>query len=175
MTSVVSKPPLRKAAFLDRDGVINVDSGYVGRWEDFRFVPGVFELLTRLIADGYLLVVITNQSGIARGFFTEDDYKRLTEQYLDVLAHKGIKIDAVYYCPHHPQGTVVEYSVPCDCRKPAPGMILRAIKELGIDPSNSLLIGDSERDLEAGRAAGVGQLIPFQENRPVIWTHTDSQ
>jgi D-glycero-D-manno-heptose 1,7-bisphosphate phosphatase len=120
------------------------------------------------MADGYLLVIVTNQSGIARGMFTENDYLRLTEKYLDALAANGIKIDAVYHCPHHPQGSVAQYSIRCDCRKPAPGMILRAIRDLGIDPAKSLLIGDSERDLEAGRAAGVGQLILSPQQKPII-------
>lgn len=175
MTERPPSTPLRKAAFLDRDGVINVDSGYVGRWEDFCFAPGIFELLNRLMADGYLLVIVTNQSGIARGMFTEKDYLRLTEKYLDALAANGIKIDAVYHCPHHPQGSVAQYSIRCDCRKPAPGMILRAIRDLGIDPAKSLLIGDSERDLEAGRAAGVGELILIKENSPPDWRRTAGQ
>lgn len=159
----------RKAAFLDRDGVINVDNGYVGRWEDFDFVPGVFDLLRRLAADGYSLVIVTNQSGIARGLFTEKEYQQLTGRYLEALAANGIKIDAVYHCPHHPDGLIPEYSLPCNCRKPAPGMILKAIRELGINPSSSLLIGDSDRDLEAGRAAGIGQVILFSPGKPVLW------
>ena len=150
---------LRKAAFIDRDGVINVDSGYVGRWEDFRFAPDAVPMLQRLAEEGYLLVVITNQSGIARGYFTEADYQLLTDRYLEALAAQGIRVAAVYHCPHHPQGTVAQFTRSCDCRKPAPGMILRAIRELGIDPAASILIGDSERDIEAGRAAGIGRLV----------------
>jgi D-glycero-D-manno-heptose 1,7-bisphosphate phosphatase len=150
---------LRKAAFIDRDGVINVDSGYVGRWEDFRFAPDAVAMLQRLADEGYLLVVITNQSGIARGYFSEADYELLTDRYREALAAQGIRIAAVYHCPHHPQGTVAQFTRSCDCRKPAPGMILRAIRELGIDPAASILIGDSERDIEAGRAAGVGRLV----------------
>jgi D-glycero-D-manno-heptose 1,7-bisphosphate phosphatase len=150
---------LRKAAFIDRDGVINVDSGYVGRWEDFRFAPDAIPMLQRLADEGHLLVVITNQSGIARGYFTEADYQLLTDRYLEALAAQGIRVAAVYHCPHHPQGTVAQFTRSCDCRKPAPGMILRAIRELGIDPAASILIGDSERDIEAGRAAGIGRLV----------------
>ena len=150
---------LRKAAFIDRDGVINVDSGYVGRWEDFRFAPDAIPMLQRLADEGHLLVVITNQSGIARGYFTEADYQLLTDRYLEALAAQGIRVAAVYHCPHHPEGTVAQFTRSCDCRKPAPGMILRAIRELGIDPAASILIGDSERDIEAGRAAGIGRLV----------------
>lgn len=149
----------RKAAFLDRDGVINVDSGYVGRWEEFRFAPGVMDRLRSLVDEGYLLIVITNQSGIARGFFSEAEYHSLTERYRAELARQGIPIAAVYHCPHHPQGVIAEFTGSCDCRKPAPGMILRAIREHDIDPAASILIGDSDRDLEAGRAAGVGTLV----------------
>jgi D-glycero-D-manno-heptose 1,7-bisphosphate phosphatase len=149
----------RKAAFLDRDGVINVDSGYVGRWEDFKFAPDAIPLMQSLANEGYLLVVITNQSGIARGYFSEADYQLLTDRYLAALGAQGIRVAGVYHCPHHPQGTVAQFTRSCDCRKPAPGMILRAIRELDIDPAASILIGDSERDIEAGRAAGIGRLV----------------
>lgn len=165
----MTQKSLRKAAFLDRDGVINIDSGYVGRWEDFRFVPGVLELLDQLAQDGYLLVIVTNQSGIARGLFTEQDYELLTQRYLSELANANIHVEAVYHCPHHPEGIVEKYTQICDCRKPAPGLILRAIDELGIDPALSLLIGDSERDIEAGRTAGIGRLIRATEGQPVTW------
>jgi len=166
--TALTPPSLRKAAFLDRDGVINIDSGYVSRWEDFRFVPGVFEFLRGLVSKGYLLVIVTNQSGIARGLFTEAEYESLTRKYLAELANRGIPIAGVYYCPHHPEGIVSPYARRCDCRKPAPGMILQAIKELEIHPASSLLIGDSERDLAAGRAAGVGQLILMTDRHPAV-------
>ena len=159
-------PGSRKAAFLDRDGVINVDTGYVGRWEDFQFAPGAIAMLQRLAGEGYLLIVITNQSGIARGLYSEDDYQQLTRRYRDELARQGVDLAAVYHCPHHPEGIVAEFARACDCRKPAPGMILRAIREHDLDPASSMLIGDSERDLEAGRAAGVGRLLLVETALP---------
>ncbi|MBM4225845.1 MAG: HAD family hydrolase [Gammaproteobacteria bacterium] len=148
----------RKAAFLDRDGVINVDSGYVGRWEDFKFTPNAISLLQGLRKQGYLLIVVTNQSGIARGMFTQHEYEVLTARYVAALADEGIDITAVYHCPHHPNGLIAEYTRICECRKPKPGMILQAIRDHDIDPALSILIGDSERDLEAGRAAGIGRV-----------------
>ncbi|MBM4198942.1 MAG: HAD family hydrolase [Gammaproteobacteria bacterium] len=148
----------RKAAFLDRDGVINVDSGYVGRWEDFKFRPNAISLLQGLRKQGYLLIVVTNQSGIARGMFTQHEYEALTARYVAALADEGIDITAVYHCPHHPNGLIAEYTRICECRKPKPGMILQAIRDHDIDPALSILIGDSERDLEAGRAAGIGRV-----------------
>ena len=157
----------RKAAFLDRDGVINVDSGYVGRWEDFKFAPNAISLLRSLADEGYLLVVVTNQSGIARGMFTQVEYEALTARYVAALAEEGIDIAAVYHCPHHPDGRVAEYSRSCDCRKPKPGMILQAIRDHDIDPARSILIGDSERDLEAGRAAGIHRVVRVSAPLPI--------
>lgn len=157
--SASGQSSLRKAAFLDRDGVINVDTGYVGRWEDFRFAPDALPLLRRLADEGYLLIVVTNQSGIARGMFSEAEYHALTDQYRAALEKESIHLTAVYHCPHHPEGVVPEFARRCECRKPAPGLILRAIKEHNIDPNASLLIGDSPRDIEAGKAAGISNLI----------------
>lgn len=156
----------RKAAFLDRDGVINVDSGYVGRWEDFKFTPNAISLLQGLRKQGYLLIVVTNQSGIARGMFTQHEYEALTARYVAALADEGIDITAVYHCPHHPNGLIAEYTRICECRKPKPGMILQAIRDHNIDPALSILIGDSERDLEAGRAAGIGRVFGVSAEFP---------
>ncbi|MDM4772072.1 D-glycero-beta-D-manno-heptose 1,7-bisphosphate 7-phosphatase [Solimonas sp. SE-A11] len=146
-----------KAAFLDRDGVINVDSGYVYRWEDFAFLPGAVGAMRRLAAAGYALVVVTNQSGIARGMYTEPQYQALTAQLRQALAAEGVALAAVYHCPHLPGGSVAAYARDCDCRKPAPGMLLRAQQELGIDMAASLMVGDKPSDIEAARAAGVGR------------------
>ena len=149
-------PPARRAAFLDRDGVINIDTAYLHRWEDFQFVPGAVDALRRLRLAGYALVVITNQSGIARGYYTEDDYQALTRQMQRALADQGAPLTAVYHCPHHPGGSVAAYAVECDCRKPQPGMILRAAAEWQLSLPDSILVGDKVSDIEAGRAAGVG-------------------
>lgn len=148
----------KPAVFLDRDGVINEDRGYVHRWEDFSFLPGAIEALRRLQQKGYLLVVITNQSAVARGLCTEADVLALHERMRAFLREQGIELTGIYYCPHHPQGSVSDYAIACSCRKPEPGMILRAAQEHGIDLSRSLLVGDKLSDLEAGRAAGIPSL-----------------
>jgi rfaE bifunctional protein nucleotidyltransferase chain/domain len=148
---------LRRAAFLDRDGVINRDRAYVGRWEDFEFVPGAIDAMRRLQQAGYQLVVITNQSGLARGYYTEAQYHSLTAQMRTVLGQAGVDLAGIYHCPHHPEGQVAEWRRDCDCRKPAPGMILRAASELGLSLPDSLLVGDKPSDIQAARTAGVGR------------------
>jgi D,D-heptose 1,7-bisphosphate phosphatase len=148
---------LRKAAFLDRDGVINVDRAYVSRWEDFEFVPGAVEAMRALKQAGFALVVVTNQSGIARGYYTEAQYQVLTLAMTQALAEAGAAIDAVYHCPHHPSGAVAVLTMDCDCRKPAPGMIFRAARELNLSLPDSILVGDKPSDIQAARAAGVGK------------------
>lgn len=146
---------LRPAAFLDRDGVINVDHGYVCRREDFEFVPGVLEGARRLHALGYALVVTTNQSGIGRGLYTESDFAELSDWMRGRFAEAGAPLAGIYFCPHHPTEADGVYRVACACRKPAPGMLLQAATELGLDLGRSALFGDRASDLEAARAAGV--------------------
>ena len=147
---------LRPAAFLDRDGVINEDRGYVHRAEDFRLLPGVVEAL-QLLGREHALVVVTNQSGIARGYYTEAQHHALSEHLRTLLRPHGVAIEAIYHCPHHPEAALAQWRLDCDCRKPAPGMILRAAAELGLDLRASLLAGDRAGDVAAGRAAGVGR------------------
>lgn len=154
----------RQAAFLDRDGVINRDRAYVSRWEDFEFVPGAVDAMRRLKKAGYALVVVTNQSGIARGYYSEAQYQALTAAMQQALANAGAAVDAVYHCPHHPKGKVAELAIDCDCRKPAPGMILRAAKELNLSLPDSILVGDKPSDIEAARAAGVGRAYIVQSD-----------
>ena len=149
--------PKRKAAFLDRDGVINIDRGYVGRWQDFEFMPGIFDLLRYLSANGYLLFIITNQSGIARGFYTEEEFNLLTGKMLAMLAVESINIEKLYYCPHHPDFGSVSYRKDCRCRKPKPGMILDAEAEFDLDLGQSILIGDTISDVDASTSAGIGK------------------
>ena len=149
----------RLAAFLDRDGVINLDHGYVHRWEDFEFVPGVVDGMRRLQAAGYALVIVTNQSGIARGYYDEAALERLHEKLRSTLAAQGVELAAIEYCPHLPQAEVARYALECGCRKPAPGMVLRAARVLDLDLAQSLLFGDRPSDLEAGTRAGVGRCV----------------
>ena len=143
------------AIFIDRDGVINVDHGYVAKVDDFHFIAGVIDACKQLKEKGYLLVVITNQSGIARGYYSEQQFNQLT-QWMDwSFANEGVELDGIYYCPHHYEYGMGEYKVDCHCRKPKPGLILSAAKELKIDLSRSMLVGDSISDIQAGISAGL--------------------
>ena len=145
-----------KAVFLDRDGVSNVDNGYLFRIEEIEWVEGAKEAVGYLTKNGYEIFVVTNQSGIARGYYDHEDVHQLHEYMNNEFAKVGGKVTEFYYCPHHPtKGTIPEYSVECECRKPKPGMLLKAIKQYDIDPNRSFLIGDKETDIEAAAAAGV--------------------
>lgn len=142
---------MNKAAFFDRDGTINVDTGYLFDPDKLRFVPGSPELIRRCNEAGYIVIVVTNQSGIARGMYTEQQMHQLHNVMNRRLqAEYGAHIDAFYFCPHHP-----EITGECDCRKPKPGLFLRAMADFDIDPKESLSFGDSSRDEEATRAAGI--------------------
>jgi D-glycero-D-manno-heptose 1,7-bisphosphate phosphatase len=149
----------RPALFLDRDGVINREHGYVHHVDDFYFIDGVFDACRQMSQAGYRLIIITNQAGIARGYYSEVDFHHLTKWMLDEFRQHGIEIDDVYYCPHHPVHGVGDYRRDCDCRKPAPGMIVRAAEEHSLDLRRSILVGDKATDIEAGRSAGVGCCI----------------
>jgi histidinol-phosphate phosphatase family protein len=133
--------------FLDRDGTLVADPGYVHRLEDYRLLPGTAAALLRLGEAGFRLAIVTNQSGIGRGFFSQRDFERFQERLLTELAAAGVVIEATYFCPHSPDAG-------CDCRKPAPGLLERAARELGADVAASWVIGDGERDVEMGRRAG---------------------
>jgi D-glycero-D-manno-heptose 1,7-bisphosphate phosphatase len=147
------------AAFIDRDGVINEERHHVHRIEDFVLLPGTVPGMQTLQAAGYLLVVVTNQGGIGRGLYTEDDFARLTAHMLNTLAQQGIRVAAVYHCPHHPGADQAGDGLDCTCRKPHPGMLLRAAREHDIDLARSAMIGDKASDLAAGRNAGVGRCL----------------
>lgn len=148
---------LEKAVFLDRDGTINEEQGYLYRAEECRFLPGVKEAVRRLNAAGYLVVVVTNQSGIARGYYSESDLDKLHRFMEKEFAVAGARIDGWYYCPHHPDFSPEGET--CDCRKPLPGMLLVASEELGIDLSSSWMVGDKSADMEAGLAAGCRSIL----------------
>jgi D-glycero-D-manno-heptose 1,7-bisphosphate phosphatase len=157
----------RKAAFIDRDGVLNEERAFVHRLEDFAFVAGAVEALRALQTAGYLLVVITNQSGIARGLYSEAEYLALTAHMRDSLQAAGVRLDAVEYCPHLSDAPVERYRVDCDCRKPKPGMLKRAIAALDIDPAASFLVGDRLSDIEAGRSARIGRCFLVRTGYPL--------
>lgn len=157
----------REAAFIDRDGVLNEERAFVHRFADFAFVPGAIEALQALRAAGYRLVVITNQSGIARGLYSEADYLALTAHMQKCLQSAGVSLDAVEYCPHLADAPVERYRVDCDCRKPKPGMLTRAIRVLDIDPEASFLVGDRLSDVEAGRAAAIGRCFLVRTGYPL--------
>lgn len=154
----------RKAAFLDRDGVINIDHGYVYRWEDFEFVPGAVAAMRRLQEAGYLLVVVTNQSGIGRGMYGETDFQCLSAQLHEHLAAQGVRLAAIEHCPHLPDAQLPVYRIRCDCRKPAPGMLLRAARVLDIDLGGSVMFGDKASDIEAAQGAEVGRAFLLTPN-----------
>jgi D-glycero-D-manno-heptose 1,7-bisphosphate phosphatase len=148
-----------KALFLDRDGVINVERGYVHRPESFEFIPGIFELCRAAQNLGYLLVVVTNQAGIARGYYSESDFNELTDWMMDQFAEKKVRNLLLYYCPYHPVFGVGRYKHDSPDRKPNPGMLLRAQADLDLDLRSSILIGDKLSDIQAGCAAGVGTQV----------------
>ncbi len=150
---------LRRAVFLDRDGTISKEKNYLHKIEDFEFIGGVVSALKKLQGAGFLLVVVTNQSGVARGFFSIETVQRLHEHMSHLLKGYGVSIDGIYICPHHPKRGNAPYKVECDCRKGKPGMILRAADDLGIDLSRSFMIGDKLTDIEAGGAAGCHSLL----------------
>ena len=146
----------RPALFLDRDGVLNEDPGYVYRWEDFRWMPGARETVAAFNAKGWWVFVITNQSGVGRGYYTEIDVQTLHAQMSSSLAEVGGHIDAYFYCPHHPQAADPAYRHPDPPdRKPNPGMLLKAMTQFPVDLERSLMVGDKDTDMEAARRAGV--------------------
>ena len=143
---------MKKALFLDRDGIINVDHGYVSEIKDFEFVEGIFDLVKRFTDAGYLIFVVTNQSGIGRGYYSEEDFTALTDWMIDEFKKQELKIEKVYYCPHSPEDK-------CHCRKPQTGMIEQALADYPVDLADSYMIGDKQSDINLAHNAGIGQSV----------------
>lgn len=146
---------LRPTLFLDRDGVVNVDHGYVYEVEKFEFMPGVVDAIKRFNARGWRVIVITNQSGIARGFYTEAQMFALHEYMTAELERMGARVDAIYHCPYHEKGEIAEYRRDSDLRKPRPGMLLQAMKDHPTDKTRSFMVGDKISDVHAAEGAGL--------------------
>ncbi len=160
-----------KIAFLDRDGVLNVDHDYVFRSDEFDWIEGAKEAIVWLNQNGYKVVVATNQSGIGRGLYTTDDFEALSNFMRSELAEVGGRIDAIYVCPHHPLAALPPFNMDCECRKPKPGMLLKGLLELDGDPDRSFFVGDKQTDMQAAEAAGIrgflftgGNLLEFLQN-----------
>ena len=145
---------MNRAIFIDRDGTFNIVGDYIHKVEDFVLIPGSDEAVKLAHEAGFLVIVVTNQAGVGRGYYCEEDVKIFHEHIQKVLGEKGEKIDAFYYCPYHPTKGVGEYLKDADCRKPKPGMMLKAAEEHDIDLSASYLVGDNIGDIQAGQAAG---------------------
>lgn len=153
-----------KALFLDRDGVINIDYGYVHKKEDFHFIDGIFDLVRHANKTDYLVIVITNQAGIGRGFFSEKVFIELTSWMKNIFINHNAWVDEVYYCCSHPQHGIGKYHREDNRRKPSPGMILEAKKQYNINLLKSVLVGDNFTDIDAGSKAGVGTNIFYNHN-----------
>nr|AAS99171.1 GmhB [Escherichia coli] len=148
-----------KVAFLDRDGVINKEVNYLYKIEDFEFTKNCISGMKRFIAHGYKIIIVTNQAGIAKGYYTLSDYDKLTKWYRGILKSQGIDILDIYYCPHHPDGIGPEYRCDCPCRKPNTGMFESAARDYSIDLKQSFIVGDKLGDVEAGLKFGLGRVF----------------
>jgi len=150
---------MNKAVFIDRDGTLIKDVPYNTDAALIEFLPHTIEALLMLKKNNFLLIVVSNQSGIAKGFFTMEELKTMNKAFRQILSYYEVELDAVYYCPHHPEGKLEKYSVECNCRKPKPGLILKAAGEYDIDLSNSWMVGDILNDVEAGNVAGCKTIL----------------
>jgi D-glycero-D-manno-heptose 1,7-bisphosphate phosphatase len=154
----------KPALFLDRDGTLIEDRDFLSRVGDISFIPGAFRAIRNANESSIPVVLISNQSGIARGLFKESTLEKIHFAVSEQVRNSGGRIDAIYYCPHHPEGAVREYRLDCDCRKPKPGLLLHAAADLGIDLNRSVMIGDSLRDIAAGNSAGCRSVLVLTGN-----------
>lgn len=150
---------MNRAIFLDRDGVINEDLGYVYKIEDLKFIPEAIEGLKLINKLKFKIVIVTGQSGIAQGYYSEEDMNRFHEHMLQILRREGIAIDAIYFCPHHPEKGFGKYKIDCDCRKPKMGMLDKANKDLNLNLKKSYIIGDKTDDILMGKNAGCKTIL----------------
>lgn len=157
-----------KVVFLDRDGVLNKEVEYLYKADDFIFIDGVFHTCRKLISYGFQLIIITNQSGIARGYYSEKDFHNLTNWMLSKFSQEGIEFLDVLFCPHGPESS-------CNCRKPKPGLLLNAKKLYGIDMLNSWMIGDKKEDLLAAKSAGIENTILVKSGHPIDEQSSDAK
>lgn len=149
----------RRAVFIDRDGTLNEDVGYPGRPDQVRIFEASFEAVRRLNRAGFTVIVVTNQSGVGRGYFREEDVRTVHRALAEKMSDRGAQIDAFYYCPHHASSSDPAYALDCDCRKPRPGMGRRAAADLGLDLAASYMIGDKVEDVEFGTAVGASPIL----------------
>jgi D-glycero-D-manno-heptose 1,7-bisphosphate phosphatase len=156
---------VNRGAFLDRDGTINVDSGYVVSPDKLEFTPGAIDAIRILNQRGYLVAVITNQAGVARGFHTEADVEAFHTEMSRQLTSAGAHIDRYYYCPHHQEGTIEEYAIRCDCRKPGDALYRKAIADLDLDPSRCIAVGDKPTDLIPAIALGAKSILVVPQDQ----------
>lgn len=161
----------RPALFLDRDGVVNRDTGYVYEERHFVFLDGIFDVVAAAQQAGYLCVIVTNQAGIGRGYFTEQHFQSLSAWVSRQFVKHGGRIDRTYHCPHHPDFGISQYKVRCECRKPRPGMLLQAAKDLNIDLGRSILVGDKATDIEAAWNAGVTTRLLLSATERPAYSH----
>ncbi|GHE79405.1 D-glycero-beta-D-manno-heptose 1,7-bisphosphate 7-phosphatase [Thalassotalea profundi] len=169
---------MTKALFLDRDGIINIDHGYVYKSENFEFVDGIFKLCQYAMSKGYIIVVITNQSGIGRGKYTTEQFEQLTLWMIKQFNKNNVSIKDVYYCPHHPTKGIGDYLQDCSCRKPKPGMINLAATDHDIELANSIFIGDKVSDMQAAEAAGIHNRVlvasQYDDTKQIIAHRVDN-
>ena len=172
ISSIVSQHAIKKAAFFDRDGIINVNHGYVHSIEKFEFMDGIVEVMLHVQSLGYDIVVVTNQSGIARGMYTEDEFMLLNKWMCEQLIEQGIVITQTYFCPHHPSVGDSIYTKDCECRKPKAGMLFQAAKDYDFKLERSIFIGDNRSDMESAIAAKIrsGYWLTSTKDRGKVFT-----